>query len=73
VGEKIRLAVGYWVGFSIGIAIQTGVLGAVLYHLNKLVMWIELGSNGMTLSQAFGLAFIVVILVEILARLTGRK
>ncbi len=72
-GEKIRLAVGYCAGFGIGLVIQTGILGTVLYHLNKLVIRIGLGSNGMAWSEAFSLAFIVIVLIEILLRLTGRK
>ena len=72
-GEKIRLTIGYYAGFSIGIVIQTSILGIVLYHLNNLVMWLGLGSNGMIWGEAFSLAFIVVVLTELLLRLAGRK
>jgi len=61
----MRGKVIYLFGYSLGFAIETGVIATVIYHINKLVVWVEIASKPMRFGDAFWIGLTAVGIVEI--------
>jgi hypothetical protein len=68
----MRGKLAFLTGYGLATLIEFGVLTTVLYHLNKLLVWLEITTNPMQFYEAFWISVIVVLSIEVLAKIKGR-